>query len=430
MTAARLLSVAAAVAAMLVAGCGSRSDPVRVGLLTNCGTLWEPFSEPMVAASQLALLARGARSASERPSAGVSEAVVAGRPVELIAGCSDGSPADTVAQARRLVEERGAAVLVGGFTVPEGTALREYARRRPRVTFVIVANAQATTLREPAPNVFRFSTDAAQWMAGLGSYAYRELGWRTAAFVGDAGSFGYAQAAGFAAEFCALGGRVLARIFPPAETPDLTPFAARVPAAADGVVVSGLVTAGFLQSYRPTGRLARRVLVGGGGAADADIAQALGRRARGIVSAGPLPADLATPEWRAYAARAQREFPRRPLVTHVFVVPYHVAMEAVVRALGAAGADLSGGQRRFRRALATTVMNAPYGRLRLDSNRQAIAPNYLMRIGTDGAAPHTTIRKLDAVEQSFGGRFRVGGPVASRTQPACARADPPPWAVG
>jgi branched-chain amino acid transport system substrate-binding protein len=314
MTAARLLSVAAAVAAMLVAGCGGRSDPVRVGLLTNCGTLWEPFSEPMVAASQLALLARGARSASERPSAGVSEAVVAGRPVELIAGCSDGSPADTVAQARRLVEERGAAVLVGGFTVPEGTALREYARRRPRVTFVIVANAQATTLREPAPNVFRFSTDAAQWMAGLGSYAYRELGWRTAAFVGDAGSFGYAQAAGFAAEFCALGGRVLARIFPPAETPDLTPFAARVPAAADGVVVSGLVTAGFLQSYRPTGRLARRVLVGGGGAADADIAQALGRRAGSSQPARCRPtwrrrSGVRTPRGRSASSRAGRSSP-------------------------------------------------------------------------------------------------------------------------
>jgi branched-chain amino acid transport system substrate-binding protein len=425
-TAARLVVVAVVAAASLVLGCGGRDGPVRVALLTNCGTLWEPMTESMTAAAELPLLTRGAEPAGDRPSAGVSRASIAGRSVELVTGCSDGTPVDTVAEARKLVEARGAAVVVGGFTPPEGTALREYARRQPGVMFVIVANAQSTTLQDPAPNVFRFSTDAAQWMAGLGAYAYRELGWRTAALVGDANPFGYAQAAGFIAEFCALGGRVVRRIWPPPETSDLAPFAAQVPPKADGVVLAaGLVTAGFLQAYRPHGRLAEHVIVGGGGAGDADVAKALGNRARGIVSAGPLPADLATPAWHAYAERVQAAFPRQPLVTHAFVVPYYVAMDAVVRALEATGANHG----RLRRALATTDLDAPNGRVRLDGNRQAIAPNYLMRIGAGAKAPHRTIATLDAVDQSFGGRFQVGGPVASRTQPRCVRGDPPPWAA-
>jgi branched-chain amino acid transport system substrate-binding protein len=424
----RRLVLASAVLAAVVAACGGQEKPLRVAVLTTCGTLWGPFSEPAFAAAELPLLTRGARSAGARPSAGVAGAAIGGRRVELVVGCSDGTPADTLAQARRLIEERGASVLVGGLTQTEGTTLGMYARRRPDVTFVIVGTAQATTLHDPAANVFRFGSDAAQWMAGLGSYAYRVLGWRRAAFVGDAGPFGYAQAAGFTAEFCALGGRVVGRIWPPPETSDLTPFARRVPRAADGVVLSGLVTVGFLQVYKPSGGLARRVVVGGGGAADAGIVRALGDRARGIVSAGPLPGDLATPAWRTYAASVRRAFPRLTLATHAFVVPYYVAMEAVTRALDAVSGDLSGDQRRFRRALAAVKLGAPNGHVRLDENRQAIATNYLMRLGADPAAAERTIERIDGVDQSFGGRFRVGGPVASRTQPACTPGTPPPWA--
>jgi branched-chain amino acid transport system substrate-binding protein len=418
----RLLLAGALVAA--VAACGGQEKPLRVAMLSNCGTLWEPFWEPTLAAAELPLLARGARRAGDRPSAGIAGASIARRRVELLVGCTDGTPVDTLAQARKLVEERGASVLVGGLTQTEGTALGVYARRRPDVTFVIVPPAQETTLHDPAPNVFRFGTDAAQWMAGLGSYAYRVLGWRHAALVGDAGPFGYAQAAGFTAEFCALGGRV-ERIWPPPETNDLTPFVRRVPRDADGVVLSGIVTVGFLQRYKPRGDLARRVVVGGGGAADSEIVQALGDRARGIVSAGPLPGDLATPAWRTYAASVRRAFPREELATHTWVVPYYVAMEAVVRALHAAGGD---DQRRFRRALAAVELEAPNGHVRLDENRQAIAPNYLMRLGADPRAPQRTIERIDGVDQAFGGRFRVNQPVASRTRPACTPGTPPPWA--
>jgi hypothetical protein len=97
------------------------------------------------------------------------------------------------------------------------------------------------------------------------------------------------------------------------------------------VVAAGYIAGSFVQVYPPHGGLAGRMMVGGGGAADADIIRALGERARGIISAGPLPADLETPAWTDYANHARRAFPRHPLPTHAFVVPFYVATEAVMR---------------------------------------------------------------------------------------------------
>jgi branched-chain amino acid transport system substrate-binding protein len=110
------------------------------------------------------------------------------------------------------------------------------------------------------------------------------------------------------------------------------------------------------------------------------------------------------------------------------VVPYYVAMEAVTRSLHAVRGDLSDGQDRFRRALARIELDGPYGRIRLDENRQAITPNYVTRIRAGKGPIHRTVKVIEDVDQSFGGRFQVGGTTVSRTRPACTRGEPPPWA--
>src|SRR5438093_174712 len=79
-----------------------------------------------------------------------------------------------------------------------------------------------------------FVADAAQAAAGLGSYAYRTLGWRTAATMADDIPYGWETAAGFVAEFCALGGRVVERRWVPVGADAATVMPA-VPRSADGV---------------------------------------------------------------------------------------------------------------------------------------------------------------------------------------------------
>ena len=86
---------------------------------------------------------------------------------------------------------------------------RELARRYPTVPFVLAGSwAREATTHAPAPNLYRFTPDIEQEQAGLATYAYKTLGWRTAATVAEETPNGWGATAAFAAEFCALGGQV------------------------------------------------------------------------------------------------------------------------------------------------------------------------------------------------------------------------------
>ena len=106
------------------------------------------------------------------------------------------------------------------------------------------------------------------------------------------------------------------------------------------------------------------------------------------------------------------------------------AMEAVLRTLEAVDGDLSDGQRRFRAALAEIELDAPNGPIRLDVNRQAIAPTYLR----SGDCERRRCAELPAATSDRGSRRRLqraprpGGPAPSRSTPSCEAGNPPPWA--
>ncbi len=113
------------------------------------------------------------------------------------------------------------------------------------------AGAQDTTLKVQAPNFFRFNGDGAQWNAGLGEIAYNQLGWSKAAVIADDYSFGWTSAAGFIADFCAAGGQVTKRVFPPLNTTDYSSFAQQAAPNVDGtfVAVGGAGLIPFLKAY-------------------------------------------------------------------------------------------------------------------------------------------------------------------------------------
>ncbi len=103
-------------------------------------------------------------------------------------------------------------------------------------------------------------------------------------------------------------------------------------------------------------------------------------------------------------------------------------MEATLRALEAVEGDLSDGQRAFQAALARTALDAPNGHIRLDENRQAIAPNYLQKVTkTAMGLTMRTHATLPDVEQSFNGYFDSSEPLR-RDALECRKGDPPAWA--
>src|SRR5262245_65614351 len=132
-----------------------------------------------------------------------------GKKIELITGSSDASPDSAVNAARKLVEQDGVQILIGPLSGDEGLAVKNYAKTQPQVTFINgTSAAQDTTLRDPAPNFFRFTTDGAQWQAGLGEYAFKEKGYKTTVVVAEDYAFPYSQVMGFMLPFCELGGHV------------------------------------------------------------------------------------------------------------------------------------------------------------------------------------------------------------------------------
>jgi branched-chain amino acid transport system substrate-binding protein len=420
---AALLALAAGIAAA-AAGCGGpHTKAFRIGILSDC---YGPFSsahELIVASAELPLLARGGRLRGKNPSDGVAGARAAGRPVQLLVGCAAGLE-DVIPEARRLVEENGADALVGTLYPQEGLVLRAYARRRPGTAFLIQpSGAPELTLTQPALNVFRFSPDSAQSVAGIGTYAYRNLGWRTAVTIGDDTPYGWESVAGFVAEFCSLGGRVVDRRWVPFGT-DTARVAARLPAAPDGVYASVVLTPmlGFLKRYAAAHHDLSKRLVASDALFLDPRAAAL---ASNVVVAGSLSLQPTHREG-AYVASFAKAFPGIPAASALapLAFPYRDGVEAALEALEQSRGD------GFLAALARVELDSPRGRIHLDRNRQAVGPAYLSqaKVGPGHKPAFRTLRVVQDVDQTFGGYFRPGGPPATRTQPACVRRPPPRWA--
>jgi branched-chain amino acid transport system substrate-binding protein len=251
--------------------------------------------------------------------------------------------------------------------------------------------------------------------------------------VADDIPFGWQEAAGVVAEFCALGGSVVDRLWVPVGL-DAATFVARIPRDVDGVFLAAGVSqyVSFLERYaerRPD--LARHLVAGAILFYDPEVFQRLGPRMHGVVAAGPFPFEP-TPALQAYAGSFGRAFPSIPIESAFGPVafPYRDGVEAVLVALEEIEGDLSADGKRFREALGRLTLDSPLGRIRLDANRQAIAPIYLSQVQIDrrGRPSFRTLRVLEGVEQTFGGYFRPGDPPPSRTAPACRARTAPPWA--
>jgi branched-chain amino acid transport system substrate-binding protein len=416
--------------------CGEDRAPIRIGVLSDCEGVVSFLYEPTLAAALLPLLERGARRLGDQPSAGVAGAEVAGRRVEVVLGCAGTSSSSGVAEARRLVEHEGVRILVGPG-LSEGNAVKDYAKTQPETTFVAASViAQSATLRNPAPNFFSFYLEETQASAGLGSYAHR-LGWRRAVIVADDHPATWGYAAGIVAEFCALGGEISKRIWvPPTASP--SSVASAVPArGTDGIFYvsnGGRILTALLESL-PLLRDGLAGKVVGNGSPFVDPSIGLGNRLVGAVYATGGANSSPTGPGAKYVVRLARAYPKIYSFTGLlapangFGLGYYNAMQAVLTALERVEGDLSREGSRFMSELAKVELDAPNGPVRLDANRQAIAPNYLNRLEISGGqVVARTFQTVPEVEQSFGGLFSPTSPPPGRNTPACTRGKPPAWA--
>ncbi len=334
-----------------------------------------------------------------------------GRRARLLIGCDEGGEFSTViATARRLVEDEHADVVVGGTWPGDGIVLGQVARRYPRVTFVAaMAGPGEVTLLRQSPNLFRVRPTYAQQAAGLGIYAYRQLGWRRAAVLVEDDEEGWAESAAFTAEFCAVGGTVERSLgFPLALTPKV---AGRLAGQVDGTAVfaAGVTDPAVLLPTLRDSFGGRRLIVGLGISSDQRAARLLD----GVVSPLRVP-----PPGQAFAQRLGAAFPGLPAAAarSGFTVEFNTSIEAVLDA-ASRGADL-------RTSLSRLKLRVPGGTLRIAGDGQATVPQTLVRYTTGG---RQVLARLAAVPPLLGGLLsRSERP--SRAQPPCRRAPTPAYA--
>jgi len=401
--------------ATLMSASGVYAESLKVGAVATLEGAFAALGEDGLRGIQLAL--------------NEFDGEVAGYTIELISGSTDASPDSAVRAVRKLVEQDGAQIVIGPLSGSEGIAIRDYSKTQPEVTFLNGASAaQDTTLRETSDNFFRFSTEGAQWMAGLGEYVYTEKGYRTVAVVAEDYSFPYTQVFGFLEPFCRMGGTSPqdARFYVPLGNKDYSSVIAALPDEVDAIYVAlgGADAVNFLSQYEQSG--GDLPLIGGSITMDQSVLGSKGSQRDYIIgtpAAGPISDTWDDPRWQAFVTDYQETFPDGFPSPSLFAHGYYINAKAAFLALEEVSGDLSDGGAAYREVLAKLSFETPTGMVHLDERHQAVGDIFLTEVveGPNGGLLNKTISITPQVTQTLGlgyEEFLAYGPV-SRENPVC-----------
>jgi branched-chain amino acid transport system substrate-binding protein len=433
-------AIGAAVWAAAAVGSAGAASPIKIAILSDCaGPFGNQYNADIGGAEAAFAQFAGAKLNNPNdPSRGFTGGSVNGHPLTLVGlGCSDSTPDTAIKQVRRLMEQLGAQILIGPLSGDEGVATANYAKAHPSQTFINgTSGAQDTTLKVRAKNFFRYNGDGAMWNAGIGDLAYHQLGWRKAAIIMDDYSFAWTSGAGMITDFCAAGGQIVKRVFPPLGTTDYSSYVRQLPppSQVDGYfwVVGGTGTVASLKAFEQAyGPLSPKKFVGNlffgvAGNYQSIAPQISGAYAGGFGTPGT---DYSTPQSRAYVAEVSHYVHAVPPLGSMnvanayngFFFNYYKDGWALISALKADGGNAAAGP--LQAALAKVVLNTPFGVVKLDKNRQAIEGEWSYQlVATSGKPAYVkTVAFIPNVDQTFSGTYSSTTPPPGRTFPTCAK---------
>ncbi len=333
---------------------------------------------------------------------------IGGKKIELIPAGSNGKADSAFAKARELVEQHQVDILIGPMSGDEGLAVKDYARTRLGTTFVNgVSAAQDATLRDPVANFFRFSTDGAQWIAGLGNYVYESKKYRRIAIVAEDYSFPHTQIFGFMHEFCGRGGRVIKKLWVQQGADSYAETIYNLPKDADAilVVLAGKAALNFLTQYYHAGY--DKPLIGSPIMGDQVVLSAKAKFSKNLIgmpSATPVANANPSAAWKKFVAAYKKAWPQGYDYPTIFSTLYYIETKAALLALQKVNGDLSDGQKRYQAQLAKISFETPIGKVSLDENRNGIADNFVTEVvqGDDGKLFNKVIRVAPQVGQTLG----------------------------
>ena len=407
-------SMVAAATAAAFSGAAWSQETLKIGLLA---TLEGPFAAP----GQDGM--RGADLALKQ-----KNGMAGGKKIEFVKASSDATPDKAVAATRKLVEQDKTPIVIGPLSGDEGIAVKNYAKTQPGVTFVNGSSgAQAATWGDPAPNFYRFNTEGAQWMVGLGEHAINK-GYKKTFLIAEDYGFPYSQVQGFMASYCAKGGKVVDKAWVPLGTKDYASVIAKIPKDVDALVVvlGGSDAVNFLTQYEQAG--GNKPMIGGSITVDQTVLNYKGKRREsllGTASAGPMADSIDTAEWKKFVADYKANFKDGFPSPSLFAYLYYINAKATLDALDAVKGDLSNGQKAYRDALQKTNFKGPAGDVKIDENRNGVGPTYITEVtkAPDGSYYNKVVKVVPNITQTLGlpkEQFMKMG-LGSRDVPDCRK---------
>ena len=315
---------------------------------------------------------------------------IGNKKIIIIKESSNGKPDVALAKAKKLIEQDKVDFIIGPLAGGEGLAIKEYAKTMPDKTFVQgTSAAQELTLKDPAPNIFRFTGDGAQWQAGLGSYAYDVKKYKKVISIGDDYAFPYSQVAGFVSEFCPRGGRIVKRFLAPLGTKDYSAIISQIPDDIDAIylLVAGADAVNFFSQYQQAG--GQLPIIAGTATVDRNVLSTKGsfkKQTLGAITAGPVSESNPDPRWSALVKAYQKKFPDGFGSPSFNAMSYYINTKSALAALTQVSGDLSNSQKKFRDAMQNLKMQSAMGQIELDGNRQGVVDTFVSEVseGPDG----------------------------------------------
>jgi ABC-type branched-subunit amino acid transport system substrate-binding protein len=412
----RLLT-ATALGVVLTATAATAQDKIKIGVLATLEGALTSLGEDSIRGLEVALKQAGNKAG--------------GKTIETITFPTNASPDSAIRGARKLVEQDKVDILLGPVSGSEGIAIRDYSKTQLQTTFVNgTSGALETTYVTPSDTFYRYNTNGAQWMVGVGDYVYNTKGYKKIATLAEDYSFPYTQIFGFALEYCQLGGQITERFWVPLGTKDFASIIAKLPDDVDAIYLGlgGGDAVNFLNQYAQAGGKAK--LIGGSIMVDQTVLSSKGAAKRyliGTPTGGPQADAWDNAKWKAWVKAYQDAFPadKRFTSPSLSATNYYNAANAIFTVLNDIKGDLSDGHKKLREGLAKIELDAPNGKIKLDNKRQAIAANFVTEVveAPNGDLTNKMVKFVPQTSQLLGfseaAFAKLGLP--SRTNPECKK---------
>jgi len=315
---------------------------------------------------------------------------MSGRPVELLVEDDHGSTETGVQVTKRLVEARGADLVVGPLAGNVGVALGRYVTTT-EVPLVYPIPTSDVFVHENYPTVFPVTGTAPQFNAPLGDWAVANGHKRVLTICSDY-AFGQQVCGGFADRFRASGGELTAQLWPPLGSSDFAPFISqlqRTPADAVFVGLIGADSVKFLKAWKDFGMTGKLTLLGSDPGFDQAVLRGVGADAVGLVSIGHFAEGRDNPLTRRFSDAFQAKYKKLP---SYYAASGYLSLDWTARAIEANGGKV-GAAADFVKVMRTiSYPDSVFGPIRVDERGQPVYTTYLREVGRGpGNLPWNTV---------------------------------------